>query len=49
MAGKAEKMASVVQKLVDDAALNQGGSALLCADEVDHQQEEEAAERCPRE
>jgi hypothetical protein len=49
VAGKAEKMASVVQKLVDGAALNQGGSALLRADEVDHQQEEEAAEQCPRE
>jgi hypothetical protein len=49
VAGKAEKMASVVQKLVDGAALNEGGSALLRADEVDHQQEEKAAEQSPRE
>ena len=47
MAGKSEKVAAVVHKLMDCAAMNERGCSLLGADKINGQQQEEPAKNCP--
>ena len=42
MAGEAEEVASVVDELVEGAAVHEAGGALLGADEVEDEQKEKA-------
>src|SRR5260370_2557392 len=48
VARKAEKMASVVDKFVNHAALNQGSGSLFRTDEINQKQHQQAAEQSPR-
>jgi len=47
VAGKAEQMASVVEELMDGAAVDQRGRTLLRTDEVDRQQHQQTAKERP--
>jgi hypothetical protein len=47
MTGKAEQMPSVVHEFVHVAPMKQRSSSLLCADEVDRQQHQQAAKHGP--
>jgi len=48
MAGESEQMPSVVDELVDIHSADEGRRALLRADEVNRQQENETGENRPR-
>jgi hypothetical protein len=47
VAGEAKQMAAIMKKLVDGAAVDQRGGALLRTDEIDRQQHQEPAEDGP--
>jgi hypothetical protein len=48
VAREAEKMASVVDEFVNNAAMNQGSGSLFGTYEVDQKQHQQTAEQSPR-
>jgi hypothetical protein len=48
VAREAEKMASIVDEFVNNAAMNQGSGSLFGAHEVDQKQHQQTAEQSPR-
>jgi hypothetical protein len=48
VAGKAKEMASVMDELMNHAAVNQGGGSLFGTHEVDQKQHQQTAEQSPR-
>jgi polyhydroxyalkanoate synthesis regulator phasin len=48
VAREAEKMTSIVDKLVNHAAMNKGSGSLFRTDEIDQKQHQQAAEQSPR-
>ena len=47
MAGETEQVTAVMHELVDVHTIEHGGSALLYADKVDTENEQQPAEDCP--
>jgi hypothetical protein len=48
VAGKAKEMASVMDELMNHAAVNQGSGSLFGTHEVDQKQHQQTAEQSPR-